>query len=221
MKIATYLLLGFIAGCEVGVSDHSPSEAERQTPSAQIGELDASSDQRGKSTLDLSSIQDEVELRCLRLIHDCSTPGGCQNPIPNIRAVNALIPLGTDRALKLLRKYVDLPKTHAGPLDDFPSRVFTPARIAFVARDKNKFLRPSAIGSFEFMIREDSAHWPLYPFVLQDGIPFDLSQGAHPVWDSRISFGLFGLSATRRGSSCRAARRGSSCRAARPRRSSA
>lgn len=174
----TSLLGLLLIACAAGQPDATARpESQRVRPESQWKEIDANGDD-GRTDeadkLDVSDVNDPARANCLRLIHACSRPGGCANPAPNIRAVNALIPFGTEEALKILRDY-DMRTGRGRRSRGLPGCVFTVARLAFVPAQKGGSLRGPMIGDFGLEVQPESVHWSLYPFVLHDGIPFDLS----------------------------------------------
>jgi hypothetical protein len=121
----------------------------------------------------------------VRLIHQSpSVNGEYFDPVPLIRAVNALQPLGQEKALRALREYVKLVATMdaADPerewrydLDE--QRVFLIARTLFVRKDGDRQMPWMAIGATNPDVDPGDKNWPLFPLVMQDDIPFDLSCG--------------------------------------------
>ncbi|MCB9894807.1 MAG: hypothetical protein H6839_10175 [Planctomycetes bacterium] len=113
-----------------------------------------------------------------KLIDRCPRPGSVDNPVPLVRAVNGLLPLGKGRVLRILRAYVEwkAPDPRPRGWDDYPSRVLWVTRLAFLT-NKRQPPRCPLIGSFMLEIEEGSDNWPLYPLQLMRDIPFDVSFG--------------------------------------------
>jgi hypothetical protein len=120
-------------------------------------------------------LQDE---HYFHLIEACARPAEDGNPIALVRAVNALIQLSGTEALRVLRAYVASKVDPDDPysFDDYPSRVFWVARLAFVTREGNALRRPG-LGDFGIVVRQDSAHWPHAPLILCEDIPFEVAAG--------------------------------------------
>jgi hypothetical protein len=113
-----------------------------------------------------------------QLIETCARPAEDGNPIALVRAVNALIRLTDAEALRILRAYVAWRVDPDDPysFDDYPSRVFSVARLAFVTAEGNALRRPG-LGHFGIVTRQDSGHWPHAPLILCKDIPFEVSAG--------------------------------------------
>jgi hypothetical protein len=96
--------------------------------------------------------------------------------------VNALRPLGKNRALRVLRDYVTICNTDGDSdrndrydLDE--QRVFLIARILFVRNDHDPQMPWMYIGGTRPDVKPEDKAWPLFPLALQDDLPFCLSSG--------------------------------------------
>lgn len=120
----------------------------------------------------------EPRSKYLDLIYRCNSPGGVRNPIPLVRAVNALLPLGKNDAMSLLRTYCDFFEAKGDyPPSGASARAMHVARLLFVNKDGTGITRAPAIGSFLVEIPQDSREWPLFPLAVSGDIPFEVAMG--------------------------------------------
>jgi hypothetical protein len=181
-KMTRYVLIAVLAiasGCVARVASHGDVAHDGQVNEVRPTNIERREhDPWGEFEPDVSSVSGAKERECLLLIHECPRPGDNGNPIDLVRAVNSLIPLGTAKAIAILRRYSELAADQSPRIpEDYPCRIFSVARLAFLPKSPSASLRGGAIGYFHTVVKEDSANWPCYPFVLFDGIPFDVSFG--------------------------------------------
>jgi hypothetical protein len=105
------------------------------------------------------------------------------NGVELIRAVNALQPLGKERALKVLEEYLDL--TRGGGYWSDEEIVFWIIRLLFEPIQASDRIPSPAIAVFlDDRELPDAMKWPLSPMALQDDVPFMLGRqigmGGHP-----------------------------------------
>jgi hypothetical protein len=110
------------------------------------------------------------------------------DPVSLIRAVNTLLPLGKEKALLALRTYYSV-ATKIDRLQRQPhrrfrydldeQRIFLVGRLLFVRKDGSPLMPWMAIGapSSPVFVKKDDPNWPLFPLVVESGIPFSLSGG--------------------------------------------
>ena len=112
----------------------------------------------------------------LRLIQRSPSPQGADfDPLPLIKAVNGLLPLGKEEALRALRTYVSL--NPPGDYDLDPKRTFLIARLLFVRNDGDPRMPVMGIGGTDLPDTHDSPDWPLFPLALAKDVPFFLPWG--------------------------------------------
>ena len=99
------------------------------------------------------------------------------NPASILIAVNALQPLGKEKALSALQSYLDALSQDEPYDDDATNHIFVILRLLFEPYEHGK--RFPVPGNFEWRVfREElQQDWPLNPVELVDGIPFKLFGG--------------------------------------------
>ncbi len=117
----------------------------------------------------------------VRAIHFSPSVGGYRfNPVALVRAVNALQPLGKEKALRALRAYAALERAdydRAWRLGIDPQRVFLIARTLLVRRDGQPQMPWMYIGATTPEVKPQDPDWPLFPLAVRDDVPFCLSRG--------------------------------------------
>ena len=121
-------------------------------------------------------VTDSAERRALLLIYRCPDMWEGEDPAAVVRAVNALVPLGKDRALSALRRYHDIvgDRWSLGKAANSVAVVC----VAFMARVGERPLEPPPIGFIAPPVSERAGAWQNWPMVLVQGLPLFISQGS-------------------------------------------
>jgi hypothetical protein len=115
----------------------------------------------------------EAELRKLLQLIDSAAQPERYNPLPFIRIVNSLQPLGKDTALACISEYLRV----ASSWDHSRTSLFLILRLLFEVPADTGFMPPMEVGMPSVANPADPKRVPLFPLVLVDDIPLDLVTG--------------------------------------------
>ncbi|MCA8915821.1 MAG: hypothetical protein KDB90_10460 [Planctomycetes bacterium] len=110
------------------------------------------------------------------MIERCPEPGRGVDPVPLIRAVNAMVPLGKAEVMRLLRAYVREKSADRMSRVEDAGKVFWVARLLFV-EPSGVPVRCPVVGCFGLVVRDGSSSWPCYPLAVVNDIPFEATEG--------------------------------------------
>ncbi len=117
---------------------------------------------------------DEPALRKLLLLIDAPSGLDAHNPLCLIQAVNALQPLGKEKALAAIREYMRVKPPYT---NDEGLQVFFILRLLFEIPPDPGYMPRMAVGGPQPAEPADHKLLPLFPLVLMDDIPLDLVIG--------------------------------------------
>ena len=110
------------------------------------------------------------------------------NPAKLVRAVNYLMPMGKEKAIRELRAFLKVARGWPGEtlrcdenIDTSDKTcVFLIVRLLFECADPKERLPDIATVSFTPILKEeDRKYWPLYPVYLQNDVPFFMVDGGN------------------------------------------
>ncbi len=108
----------------------------------------------------------------LRYVEQAPAPvGWAFDPAALVRAVNGLQPLGTARALEILREYVRRAEQVRAP-DTDTRPVLLILRLLFVPAAPATSLPPFALGNPDIPLPNEDPAWPYLPLALSHDLPF-------------------------------------------------
>ncbi|MCB9894806.1 MAG: hypothetical protein H6839_10170 [Planctomycetes bacterium] len=159
-----WILIPVLAGC-----------AARSLPEQRVG-TEPNAAMESKAMQHESARVAYPDEHYFKMIESCPKPGFCSDPVPLIRAVNAMVPLGKPETIRLLRAYLRAKSADRMGRAEYAGRVFWVARLLFVEPDGAPMRCPS-VGCFGLVVREGASNWPCYPLAVVDGIPFEVTEG--------------------------------------------
>jgi hypothetical protein len=117
---------------------------------------------------------DEPALRKLLQLIDAPTGRDAHNPLFLIQAVNALQPLGKEKAIAALREYTRVEPPYTFEKD---MQVFLILRLLFEVPPNPGYMPRMRVGGPQPSEPADSKLLPLFPLVLADDIPLNMVVG--------------------------------------------